>query len=629
MEALHLLYLSHDSSDTMVQRLKNFTNEFVHTTNMPTTLEYLSQHNDVTAIFIDKDIPDMESLDIVRHIRMVKKSMLCVIFAHETDQNHLLHAIELDITDYLLYPIDDAALKNLFQKINLAYLMRHELQKKNLLLNQYKNAMDSSLIISKAAPDGTVTYINDKMWELSGYSPQEFIGKTHQILKHPKRSKQLIEELWSTIASKRVWHGILINRSKEGHEFYTDTFIIPILDTKNDIVEYMDLRIDVTALYQKQRHFQDVLDAQSTLIAVYDEERFTRCNKPFLHFLNYKDLEALLTEHHDMSTLLIEDDYYLHGSLFNDWLLGADDSKAKVLMKNREGKTKIFNASKNHFESLEGKTEVIISLTDITELENQAIALQERVSEATMAIEEQQQQLIQQSRAAALGEMFDNIAHQWRQPIGAINAAIINAEFDMELEGINEEAITQTFKVINECTAFLSQTIDDFKNFSNPDKEMETFTLDAAITSTLAIIQGAYSMNNITLTYTPTETEKKLQAFGYLGELTQVILNILSNAKDVLKEREIKEPITKISLSQNKEHVIIEIEDNAGGIETEIIEKIFDPYFTTKHKSQGTGIGLYMSKRIIKENFNGSLSVENRKRGACFIIALPLDIISV
>jgi len=623
MHTLHLLYFSTKVDDEMAQQLSTLTTQFHHTHTMPNTLKYLSENNDVSAIFIDKDIEGMDSLDVVRHVRMVKKSMLCVIFAHETDQNHLLHAIELGITDYLLYPIDIFALKNMFQKVNLAYLMRNELKKKNLLLNQYKNAMDSSLVISKADPSGTITYINDKMWQLSGYTPQELIGKTHRLLKHPKRDSKQMEDLWATISSKRVWHGVIQNRAKEGHDFYTDTFVIPILDTNNEIIEYMDLRIDVTAMYQKQRHFQDVLDAQSTLIAVCDSTKISKCNKPFLKFINFKTLDAFLEKHQCLNDLLIEDDYYLHGELFESWLLGADDSNAKILLHDKHQKNRVFNVSKNHFESLDGISEIIISLNDITDLENQTLALQEKVADATKEIEGQQQQLIQQSRAAALGEMFDNIAHQWRQPIGAINAAIINAEFDIELEGLNEETIQQTFKTVNECTQFLSQTIDDFKNFSNPDKTMQEFFVHKAIKNTLSIIRGAYSMNSITLNYEPNEALKNLEVYGYFGELTQVILNILSNAKDVLLERSINNATASILLYEKDNQVVIEICDNAGGIDDTIVSKIFDPYFTTKHKSQGTGIGLYMSQRIIEENFNGVLKVVNRDEGACFIIALP------
>ena len=311
-------------------------------------------------------------------------------------------------------------------------------------------------------------------------------------------------ELWNTISSKKVWHGTIINQAKTGEPFYTDTFIIPILNERNEIEEYMDMRIDVT------------------------------------------------------------------------------------------------------------------------ELENYLHTLQSKIDEATEEIRTQQQRLISQSRAAALGEMFDNIAHQWRQPIGAINNAIINAEFAMELGGMSHDEILETFKKINSYTAFLSETIDDFRNFSNPDKENTHFTLHEIIRQTIGILQGSFDANTISISYFPNTEEQRLKAYGPQGELSQVILNILSNARDALKENVILRPHISITLHQDDTVITITIADNGGGIPQTVLPKIFDPYFSTKNKAQGTGIGLYMSKTIIEKHYNGKLEALNGKEGAIFTITLPI-----
>jgi len=377
--------------------------------------------------------------------------------------------------------------------------------KKDLLLNQYKNALDASLHISKTTPEGIITYVNEKFCQLSGYKEDEIIGQTHRLFKHSDTTKEQMSELWKTIHSKKVWHSTITNLAKTGEPFYTDTFIVPILNEQNEIVEYIDMRIDVT------------------------------------------------------------------------------------------------------------------------ELENHLHTLQFKIDQATQEIKDQQERLIAQSRSAALGEMFDNIAHQWRQPIAAINNAIINAEFALELGGMSTDEILETFKKINTYTAFLSGTIDDFRNFSNPDKEKAWFIPHEIIRQTIGILKGSLDANAITVSYEPDNALRPMQIYGPQGELSQVILNILSNARDALKEKQPEQSHIYIDLSDTEETIAITISDNAGGIPEHILPKIFDPYFSTKNKAQGNGIGLYMSKTIIEKHYNGRLEAKNEGDGAVFTITLPIS----
>lgn len=275
-------------------------------------------------------------------------------------------------------------------------------------------------------------------------------------------------------------------------------------------------------------------------------------------------------------------------------------------------------------ETLDQDHQIIISLTDVTEMDNYRHALQSKFNLAAEEIKNQQERLIAQSRSAALGEMFDNIAHQWRQPIGAINNAIINAEFALELGGMNTEEILDTFEKINTYTAFLSGTIDDFRNFSNPDKEKIWFSPHEIIRQTITIIQGSFEANTISLTYTPNDEEQLLKIYGPSGEFSQVILNILSNARDALKEHVVQNAHVIISLTHQNEFISLQIADNAGGIPQTVLPKIFDPYFSTKSKAQGTGIGLYMSKTIIEKHFEGKLEAKNEGEGAVFTITIPI-----
>ncbi|MEA3229014.1 MAG: PAS domain-containing sensor histidine kinase [Campylobacterota bacterium] len=232
-----------------------------------------------------------------------------------------------------------------------------------------------------------------------------------------------------------------------------------------------------------------------------------------------------------------------------------------------------------------------------------------------------------QNRVAAIGEMIGNIAHQWRQPIGAINNVLNDLEFDIdldELEQIDSKEFLAVSKKVKEYTAHMSQTIDDFRTLSSDKKIKTEFLIEDTLTKAFHIIKAEYHKNNIE--FILENSDKKHYFNGYERELMQVFINILNNAKDVLMEREIVHPTVEVKVLTENENILITIQDNAGGVLEAIKEKIFDPYFTTKHESVGTGIGLYMSKKIITQHFNSTLMVENEGDGAKFIISLKTEI---
>jgi len=188
--------------------------------------------------------------------------------------------------------------------------------------------------------------------------------------------------------------------------------------------------------------------------------------------------------------------------------------------------------------------------------------------------------------------------------------------FDLELD---KKELKESIQKLNDITKYMSNTIDDFKNFFATDKEKEEFKLSTQINTALNIISSSLKTNDIMLDII---IKKNPTIFGYKNEYTQVLLNIINNAKDVLIQRKIKSPKISITISETKNDVVIIIEDNAGGIKVEPVENIFKPFFTYE-KIGGTGIGLFMSKLIIENNMNGRLWVENTKNGALFKIITP------
>ncbi|MCK9372203.1 MAG: ATP-binding protein [Sulfuricurvum sp.] len=620
---LALLYMGREHSKMAL--FSNHVQKAVFVLTEEEALSLLSKQK-FHAMLIDESVSCGDALNIFQRVKRVNKHILTVMVTIDPDVQTLLRAISLGINEVLNYPLNGENIAKIVQKLQGASLVSRQLLQKNLVLNQYKNALDSSLSIVKTDLEGVITYVNDKFCQTSEYPPSELIGNTHRLLKHPDTPKEQIRELWETIQSKRVWHSMMIDRTKTGKTFYSEIFIIPIVNERQEIAEYMDMRVDSTAVHTQQRYLQKILDAQSTLVLLYGHGTITRCNYRFLEFFGVKTIASFVTLHHSLENLIVKYPECLPTELFVKWRETPKMTKeVKIALLDLSGKPRIFKASKSYMDDPSDASEIIISLTDITAMDTYLLTLQSKVNEATQAIRDQQQQLIAQSRAAALGEMFDNIAHQWRQPIGAINNAIINAEFGMELGEYSEQEVLDTFHKITTYTAFLSNTINDFRNFSNPDKVKTSFSLHESIIQTVNIIRGSYEANNIVLRYEPNPKSESIRVFGPQGELSQVILNILGNARDAIKENKIAAGAVEIKVERDDTNVSLEISDNGEGIPENIRDKIFDPYFTTKHKAQGAGIGLYMSKTIVETHFNGRLVVKNRESGAVFRISLPLS----
>ena len=246
--------------------------------------------------------------------------------------------------------------------------------------------------------------------------------------------------------------------------------------------------------------------------------------------------------------------------------------------------------------------------------------LESRIEEELGKRIEQEQILIQQSKLASMGEMIGNIAHQWRQPIAQISAIFMNMKVTYQFNKFTKEYMHEKIDEGNKLTSYMSQTISDFQNFFNPQGEKEPFSIEEACKEAFFIVESSLKYHGVNINFNVIEDS---EVYGYKNEYSQVILNVLSNAKDVLLERKIENPQIDVEIKSGNDYAIVKIYDNGGGVEDTLIEKIFEPYFTTKHKVQGTGIGLYMSKNIIERNMNGFINVKNRKDGACFNVKIP------
>jgi nitrogen fixation/metabolism regulation signal transduction histidine kinase len=349
--------------------------------------------------------------------------------------------------------------------------------------------------------------------------------------------------------------------------------------------------------------FKSLFNSTMEVIVLHDKGICIDANNVALKFLKLKDKNELI------------------GKNLLDYI---GDKHKKLIIKNYRRNTLPYELEivvdnerftclgQGKFIKLNGKKLKLSTLIDITELKAK------------------DKLLFQQSKMASMGEMIGNIAHQWRQPLSIISTCASGIKFEKEFNEISDERLFESLDLIVENTKYLSKTIDDFRNFFKADKVIEDFCVNDSINSVLKLLKSSIQNHNIQV---ETHLEEDLIVYGYPNEFLQVLINLFNNAKDVLLSQPIDSRFLIISTYIRTNKIIIEVCDNGGGIDEFIISKIFEPYFTTKHKSQGTGIGLYMSHQIIVEHMKGDIYAKNieiiknekKYKGCSLIIELPQE----
>lgn len=254
------------------------------------------------------------------------------------------------------------------------------------------------------------------------------------------------------------------------------------------------------------------------------------------------------------------------------------------------------------------------------QLEELNHSLEDIVFKTVNELRQKDQTLIQQSRQAAMGEMINYIAHQWRNPLNNIGLIVQSLGLCLKNHDINEDELNKEISKVMNIVVYMSNTIDDFRNFFRKDKQRCLFSINEAVTTVLSFIDASLKNNRIVVSFS---AEDHVTTTGYRNEYVQVILNIISNALDIMLERRVKQPIIRINLCCEQDCSVLTITDNGGGMPADVLPRIFDLYFTTKDQGKGTGIGLYMSKVIIEQHMGGRLIVHNIDDGAEFRIELP------
>jgi C4-dicarboxylate-specific signal transduction histidine kinase len=254
---------------------------------------------------------------------------------------------------------------------------------------------------------------------------------------------------------------------------------------------------------------------------------------------------------------------------------------------------------------------------EISVINNSAVKMVKKIEEELEKRILYEKEIMQKNRLASMGEMIDNIAHQWRQPLMKINAIVLNTDRSIELKKYDEKYLQNRLDDISQAVYHMSNTIDTFREFLNPHKSKESFEISNSINKSLKVL------NTLLVDIEVNINQKEIYINAYESEFMQVIISILSNSIDIFKARDIEKKYINIDIYEDDIHYFISIKDSAGGIKEDIIDKIFEPYFTTKHKSGGTGMGLYISKLIIQSSFKGDIKVKAVDNGVKFILEIP------
>ena len=405
----------------------------------------------------------------------------------------------------------------------------------------------------------------------------------------PQMSKFLLNIELSKVADT-VFNEMQQSVTITPYDIENELVIIYIYDTT--ILSEINYKLQETKeeVEEKNEELKLLFDVTMEAIIVFKDDKIFDCNQITLDLFKIKSKNQLLKK----------DIYDLN---LNKKLLDKTQKKpieTTIIREDKSSFSALINIKNTTIKSQLFRILTIIDISDI------------KRKEALLA---------EQTKLAAMGEMIGNIAHQWRQPLNIISVISSGTRLKKEMDLLTDDMLVDALKTISETTEHLSNTIDVFKDFLKENKEKSLFNLSQNIMNNISLIDTILNENEIEIDL---DLDDSIYIYNFANEFSQAFINILHNASDAiafkLKKGSLK--IIKITTKQLDGHAIIEIADNAGGINSEIINKIFEPYFTTKHKFQGTGLGLYMTHKIIQESMKGKINVSNNtftyKTQECF-----------
>ncbi len=676
---LSILYVE-DDYDIRVQ-MENIFNKFfkkvIIAENGKEGLDTFNK-NRLDIVITDIRMPIMDGLDMISEIKSLDQNIPIIITTAFNDTDYLMKAIELGIDKYIVKPVDRTLTLNTLYFVSKLINDRKKAKEYEQKLTQERineTTTDTLKEITNAYPNPSVLFnldevkfinsafrdmfeatllkkICDKEISLNELfiKKDSFLNNLNDIDEDLSKNRVLIE----TKGEEKIYRVILkeIELNSIKHKLFTFNDITLIEKQKDKIKELNQLSIALSLESDLNKLLERILsDAREFTLAdggtIYLKDR----SKLSFIVVQNDTLNIHLNKREDINWTPIElfDEYGREniGILSANSVLHKKVINIKDVYKNEEFDlrgVKNFDKSTNyHTKSIltvpmkDPKGESIGVLQLINKIENSKLGsfnLDDKevanslASLATIAILRinQERLLIKQSKMAAVGEMIDSIAHQWKQPLSILSLYAIEIPFKFEVNEMDLEYSNDVSKKILSQIHHMTNTLDEFRSFFRPNKEKIEFKIVDVINSTLLLVKDDFIKSKIQVNV---DIDENIKNCGYPNEYKHVILNIINNARDAFKERNINHLNREIIFKLEKnEHIILYIIDNAGGIKDEILPHIFDANFTTKDEGKGSGVGLYMSQTII-HNMSGEIEAKNilndknEKIGVEFKVSIP------
>jgi len=517
------------------------------------------------------------------------------------------------------------------------YTEQKKIEKKLLTLgNIIDHSMNEIYIFDKESLK--FTYLNEGALTNIGYTLDEIKEMTPLDIK-PSYTYKSFAALITPLFDKTVKQLIIeaVHRRKDGTMYDVEARLqlMKIDDTEqmvvfvSDITERKQLQLhleekldELTKKTHLLEHYKETID-KNTIVSMTDENGFiTYISEAFEKISGYTKKEVIGKSHAIFRHPDTQKSFYT--DMWNT-IKHEQSWEGEVKNQRKDGSEywlrlhiELYKDHEGNFIGYSGTGHEISDKIHLKTLTNE---LEDRINEEVEKNRLQTTQMLEQSRLAQMGEMISMIAHQWRQPLASISAISSTLTVDVMMDSYKKEFFEERLEAISDLSQHLSSTIDDFRGFFKANKEKDESTWEIITEGSLSIIEPTLQAHHIRVERSY-ETGEIIRT--YTNEIRQALLNIFKNAEDIFLEQKIHHPTLWVRSYQKEGMTCLSITDDAGGIPEEFLPKIFDPYFSTKEKKDGSGLGLYMSKTIIEEHCNGKLTAYNVRNGACFDIILPL-----
>jgi PAS domain S-box-containing protein len=482
-------------------------------------------------------------------------------------------------------------------------------------LKSYQNAVDTTNAVVIMDARMQITFVNKTFESLSGFSADDVMHTNFSDYFEIQTPR--LQTLMKQIQTKTLWHGILKNKTKNGGFYWSDAVINPIVDKQGNIKEYIIIHKDIT----EQKNAQDVTkELQTQLRHQNNLLQSILDNAPVGIWLNdTQGVPIMQNRWITNNTQMSKEEIAACAKTDAEVLQTAQTGVYNEVVTFTDGKKHTVQTIKTKLTDTEGNTLGVVGIgsdiTDTLERQKQLQTLNEKLQdEVKLQVEQLREKdkiLQEQAKLAAMGEMISAIAHQWRQPLNALSINIQNLDYDYEEGLIDEAFIVDFIKRQSQTIDFMSKMIDDFRSFFKTDKTKREFSIRDVVVNVAGLVSAQFANNSIKIEIHGDD----FIVNGYESEMKQVMLNILSNAKDAVIERKIKNGEVVIGISKKMRKLTVT--DNGGGVASYKIDRIFEPYFTTKDHGKGTGIGLFMSRIIIVEHMGATIKGYNVNDGFC------------